>query len=168
MTSNDKLKLILRAYVAWLLYITVVFLKTWEVMLKLAFLFFPAALHAHSFVLTVVNNSTNQTIWPAIEGTGSYVVSPSGGRVIDNSRNPLPDGLALEPKSQVQIPLTSFPWSGRVWARQYCTPDGSGCILGDCGHSSCWGRSSTGTTLFEITILHDKMFYDISLGRSAS
>ncbi|KAK1659774.1 PR5-like protein [Colletotrichum godetiae] len=76
---------------------------------------------------------------------------------------PLPEGLALEANSQVQIYLSSFPWSGRVWARQYCEAGGLNCVLGDCGHPSCWGRSSTGTTLFEITAQKDKMYYDISL-----
>ncbi|GJC88052.1 thaumatin-like protein 1 [Colletotrichum liriopes] len=114
-------------------------------------------------VLTVVNRSTNQTIWPAVEAAGSHVVSSSGESVIDYSQNPLPTGLALKPNSQVQIPLTYFPWSGRVWARQYCSPNGKGCVLGDCGHSSCWGRSSNVTSLFEITAQEDVMYYDISL-----
>ncbi|KAK2036906.1 PR5-like protein [Colletotrichum somersetense] len=77
--------------------------------------------------------------------------------------DPLPDGLALKANSQVQISLNSLPWSGRIWARQYCSPNGTDCVLGDCGHSSCWGRSSSGTTLFEITAQKGKMYYDISL-----
>ncbi|KAK1965658.1 Osmotin, thaumatin-like protein [Colletotrichum sublineola] len=127
------------------------------------FLLFPFGLHAQNLVLTVVNNSTNQTIWPAIEAAGSYVEFSDGGRLIDYSQDPLPDGLSLEANSQVKISLNSFPWSGRVWARQYCSPDGTGCVLGDCGHSSCWGRSSADTTLFEITAQKDKVYYDISL-----
>ncbi|KAH8800804.1 PR5-like protein [Xylogone sp. PMI_703] len=85
-------------------------------------------------------NLCNQTIWPSITGNSSSL------------QDPLPAGLALPPNSTfTALPITA-PWSGRVWPRRYCLPDGTSCELGDCGAASCWGKSADHTTLFEITI----------------
>ncbi|KAF4417958.1 Pathogenesis-related protein 5 [Colletotrichum fructicola] len=125
------------------------------------FLIFATTLHAQSVVLTIVNNSSDHTIWPAIEGSPLSEPTLSDGGVV--SGDPLPEGLALLANSTVKVALPQTNWSGRLWARQYCSADGTGCVLGDCGSRSCWGRSSTLTTLFELTVLSDKIYYDISL-----
>lgn len=102
----------------------------------------------------VVNKCMEQTIWPAL--TGNTSANPAS--------DPLPSGAILHPGESIKTRPIVTPWSGRIWARQFCALDGSGCLLGDCGSSSCWGRSSVRTTLFEVTAGHYETIYDISLG----
>ena len=76
---------------------------------------------AGTVTVTFVNNS-GQTIWPA--SLNNY-----GQAVLDNAGWELAAGDSLS----IAVPNT---WSGRFWARTYCTFDSSGvgsCETGDCG-----------------------------------
>lgn len=104
---------------------------------------------AQSLTFNLVNSCSSQIIWPAILGNGAL--------------SPLPDGIMLPPGQRYKTAPIPLPWSGRVWPRQLCSEAGDNCLVGDCGSSVC-SRSSTNTTLFEMTINSNEMFYDISLG----
>lgn len=108
-----------------------------------------------SFFFNLINNCSSQHIWPAIHTAYG-----------DITLDPLRDILIIPPNTSVQTLPLSIPWSGRVWARQFCSSRGDNCLLGDCGSSSCLHSSSASTTLFEMTVLEaDNMNYDISLGK---
>ncbi|KAL7940394.1 PR5-like protein [Trichoderma barbatum] len=94
----------------------------------------------------------SQNVWPAIGKSLGTGIS-----------DPLPNGIIIPPGQRHQTALIPIPWSGRVWPRQFCSDVGDNCLLGDCGSSSCWDRSSTNTTLFEVTVQPEDMYYDISL-----
>jgi hypothetical protein len=111
-----------------------------------------------SISIDLVNHCSSQTIWPAVTGT----MIPNGEAIDD----PLPPGFALRPLARYTIDAVSLPWTGRIWARQYCSPRGTECKVGDCGSSTCLGRSSSNVTLFEMTALMDVVWYNLSLGRS--
>lgn len=111
----------------------------------------------NTVTFTVINNCSHQTIWPAVGGNLEV-----NGQAI---RDPLPPGLALEPFQSFATPPFPLPWSGRIWARQHCNSDGTNCRIGDCGTSSCWGKSAKPVTLFEVTAKEGAVWYDISLGK---
>ena len=109
-----------------------------------------AALATADLTFIIFNNCSSD-IWPAITGNTSSV-------------DPLPPGLSLGPGDHHITTAIQTPWSGRVWPRQYCQSNGMQCRVGDCGSPSCWGSSSSGTTLFEVTASTSGIWYDISLG----
>ncbi|KAH7132916.1 PR5-like protein [Dactylonectria macrodidyma] len=102
---------------------------------------------------TIVNNCSDQSIWPALTGNTSLIGSP----------NPLTSSSPLFPKQSIQTFPIPLPWSGRIWARQFCASDGTNCLIGDCSESTCWGYSSQNTSLFEITASDLQVVYDVSL-----
>ena len=105
-----------------------------------------------SFLL--INGCADQTIWPAIQG------NPPADPVLD----PLPAGLSLKPGQWARSKPLPLPWSGRIWARQYCFASGLSCLVGACPAPSCWLHSSGNTTLFELSASDNGVHYDISLG----
>lgn len=110
---------------------------------------------ANGISFTLLNNC-QETIWPAVSGN----MDSQGERIED----PLPRGLALGPFQSFRTPSLPLPWSGRIWARQHCSSDGTNCVLGDCSRSSCWGVSAKNVTLAEITALANALWYNLSLG----
>lgn len=102
----------------------------------------------------IVNNCSDQSIWPALTGNTALIGSP----------NPLTSSSPLFPKQSIQTFPIPLPWSGRIWARQFCASDGTNCLIGDCSESTCWGHSSQNTSLFEITASDLQVVYDVSLG----
>ncbi|KAF4474433.1 Pathogenesis-related protein 5 [Colletotrichum fructicola Nara gc5] len=67
--------------------------------MMLAVALLATTLHAQSVVLTIINNSSDQTIWPAIEGSPFSEPRPIDGSSFEESvvsKDPLPEGLALD------------------------------------------------------------------------
>ena len=58
-------------------------------------------------------------------------------------------------------------WAGRVWPRTGCNENITRCLVGDCGSSDCTGKSSSNTTLVEMTVNTTEVHYDISIGKFA-
>ncbi|KAF4418874.1 Thaumatin-like protein [Colletotrichum fructicola] len=88
--------------------------------MMLAVALLATTLHAQSVVLTIINNSSDQTIWPAIEGSPFSEPRPIDGSSFEESvvsKDPLPEGLALSANSTVEVTLPPTNWSGRLWAR---------------------------------------------------
>jgi hypothetical protein len=107
---------------------------------------------AASGTFTLVNQ-TGQTIWPAVAGNSV----PNGGGW----------ELAAGASSTFSVPPN---WSGRIWARTYCTFDASGsgsCETGDCGAGlACGGAAGQpSATLAEFTLGNGTAadYYDVSL-----
>lgn len=110
----------------------------------------PASAASGTFTLV---NQTGQTIWPGV--TGNFV--PNGGGF------ELPSGAS----TTLSVPAN---WSGRIWARTFCSSDSSGnftCETGDCGAGlACNGASGQpSATLAEFTLGGGAAadFYDVSL-----
>lgn len=105
-------------------------------------------LGGESAKFTITNNCQN-TIWPAaLTGTGSQ---------------PSTTGFELAPKATNSIDIPA-PWSGRIWARTFCTAT---CLTGECGKGTgqCSGAGGAPpVTLVEFTLNGDggKDFYDVS------
>jgi hypothetical protein len=107
---------------------------------------------ADSGTFTLVNQS-GQTIWPGVYGSNS-----------------IPDGGGFELASGASTTLTvPANWSGRIWARTYCTTNSDGsfsCETGDCGALACNGATgSASATLAEFTLGGGSApdYYDVSL-----
>nr|XP_043606539.1 thaumatin-like protein 1b [Erigeron canadensis] len=102
-------------------------------------------------------NRCRHTIWPGIlTGADRTILNPTG--------------FTLKPGQSRTLKAPVF-WSGRLWARTYCTPDPSGkltCLTADCGSGKieCEGRGAEPpATLAEFTLNGDQGldFYDVSL-----
>lgn len=110
----------------------------------------------HSVQFTFINNCP-YTVWPATLTGGGTAQLPT-------------TGFELPSKSSVSIQVPA-PWSGRVWARTFCTNDYSGkfvCKTADCGSGevSCKGAGANPpASLAEFTLATNNgmNFYDVSL-----
>ncbi|KAM5527309.1 hypothetical protein FOXYSP1_20181 [Fusarium oxysporum f. sp. phaseoli] len=109
----------------------------------------------NTITFTLKNQCSSEVIWPAIQGS----LEVNGNTIND----PIPAGLALNPFKSFTTAPFPVPWSGRIWARQHCKGDGTNCRVGDCGASSCWGKSTKAVTLFEVTAEPEKLWYNLSL-----
>jgi hypothetical protein len=107
---------------------------------------------ADSGTFTLVNQ-TGQTIWPAVAG------------------NSIPNGGGWELPAGASTTFGVPPdWSGRIWARTFCSFDASGsgsCETGDCGAGlACNGATGQkSVTLAEFTLGGGSAadYYDVSL-----
>ena len=112
----------------------------------------PSRAWAASGTFTLLNQ-TGQTIWPAVAGTS------------------VPDGGGWELPAGASTTLSVPPnWSGRIWARTFCSFDASGsgsCETGDCGAGlACNGATGQpSATLAEFTLGGGTSpdYYDVSL-----
>ncbi|KAL0543421.1 hypothetical protein IC582_018517 [Cucumis melo] len=112
---------------------------------------------SYSATITLQNNCTH-TIWPAIlSGAGTAPLSTTGFSLLPSA------------SSLLSVPTS---WSGRIWARTYCSTDPSSgrfsCATADCGSGSveCGGACATPpATLAEFTLNGGGGFdfYDVSL-----
>ncbi|CAK9157683.1 unnamed protein product [Ilex paraguariensis] len=111
---------------------------------------------AHSATFTITNHCP-YTIWPAtLTGGGGAQLSTTGFE------------LASGASSLINVPA---PWSGRFWARGFCSTDSSGkftCGSADCGSSqiACNGAGAIPpASLVEFTLAAagGQDFYDVSL-----
>ncbi|KAG6594770.1 Thaumatin-like protein 1, partial [Cucurbita argyrosperma subsp. sororia] len=119
-------------------------------------LFFLFLSFTHSATITLQNNCTH-TIWPGIlSGAGTAPLSTTGFPL-------LPGATSL-----LSLPTA---WSGRIWARTFCSTDSSGrfsCATADCvsGLVECNGAcAAPPATLAEFTLNGGGGFdfYDVSL-----
>ncbi|XP_022132369.1 thaumatin-like protein 1b [Momordica charantia] len=119
-------------------------------------LFFHFLSFTHSATITVQNNC-NHTIWPGIlSGAGTAPLSTTGF------------ALPSAASTVVDVPAA---WSGRIWARTYCSTDAAGrfsCATADCGSGAveCQGAcAAPPATLAEFTLNGGGGFdfYDVSL-----
>ncbi|GMN60500.1 hypothetical protein TIFTF001_029583 [Ficus carica] len=114
---------------------------------------------AYSTRIFTFKNSCPFTIWPGtLTGAGTPQQLPSTGFE-----------LASGASSSLNVPAS---WSGRLWARSYCSTDSSGkfaCATGDCGSGvvECKGAGAIPpATLVEFTLAaanSGQDFYDVSL-----
>ncbi|XP_059669636.1 thaumatin-like protein 1a [Cornus florida] len=111
---------------------------------------------AHLATFTFTNNCS-YTIWPGtLTGGGSAQLSSTGFE------------LASKASSSLNVPA---PWTGRFWARTFCTTDASrkfSCQTADCasGQISCNGAGAIPpATLVELVLAanNGQDFYDVSL-----
>lgn len=114
---------------------------------------------ASSITFKLVNNCS-RPIWPAI-GQNAPSLNPTW---LTPDLDPLPPGHRLGPSESFHTKPIPQPWGGRIWGRQNCSLNGTNCLLGDCSASSCWSKSSSRTTLFEVSATGNGVYYDISLG----
>lgn len=97
----------------------------------------------------IIRNNCPYTIWPAaLTGAGSQ---------------PSTTGFELQSQASHNIDIPP-PWSGRIWARTFCTDV---CLTGECGKGGgpCAGAGGNlPVTLVEFTLNGDggKDFYDVS------
>lgn len=112
-----------------------------------------ATVHVMGFNLQIINRCA-EMICPAL--TGVETVSKQVRQV-----GPSP---CLDREQSVSLAVPP-PWSGRVWARSKCQNGLERCQVGGCGSSDCTGKSSSNTTLVEVTVFHTNATYDISLGK---
>ncbi|XXG80933.1 hypothetical protein AAC387_Pa09g1688 [Persea americana] len=107
-------------------------------------------------MLTLVNNCPF-TVWPAIQPNSGHPVLERGG-------------FALPTHTHRSFPAPSAHWSGRIWARTWCTSHAGhfSCATGDCaGRLECDGAGgATPATLAEFSLHHghnDQSSYLVSL-----
>lgn len=120
-------------------------------------LFFHFLSLSHSATITLQNNCTH-TIWPGIlSGAGTAPLSTTGFSLLPTAA------------SVLSVPPS---WSGRIWARTYCSTDPSSgrfsCATADCGSGAvaCGGAcAAPPATLAEFTLNGGGGFdfYDVSL-----
>ncbi|XP_027171291.1 thaumatin-like protein 1 [Coffea eugenioides] len=119
-----------------------------------AYIFFIAGVQSAQFTFT---NNCPYTIWPATVSGGGVAQLPT-------------TGFELPSKSSVSIEVPA-QWSGRIWARSFCSNDSSGkffCKTADCGSGevSCNGAGAIPpASLAEFTLAANNGmdFYDVSL-----
>ncbi|CAK9179124.1 unnamed protein product [Ilex paraguariensis] len=110
---------------------------------------------AHSVTFTIINHCP-YTIWPAtLTGGGRPQLSTTGFL------------LASGASSTINVPAS---WSGRFWARGFCSTDSGRvtCLSGDCGSGQVACNGAGGkppATLVEFTLAGSggQDFYDVSL-----
>ncbi|XP_004146195.1 thaumatin-like protein 1b [Cucumis sativus] len=118
---------------------------------------FPFLLGTGNSATFTILNQCAYTVWPGLSsGADSPQLSTTG--------------FVLEVGKSNAITIPSG-WSGRIWARTYCSQDSTGrftCATADCGSRTidCKGKGATPPATFaEITLngLDGLDFYDISL-----
>ncbi|GAA0144879.1 hypothetical protein LIER_05207 [Lithospermum erythrorhizon] len=107
-------------------------------------------------ILTLVNHCPF-TVWPAIQQNGGHVELQNGG-------------FALNTNTHRSFAAPSTHWSGRVWARTWCTHTNNKftCATGDCGGKlECRGAGTVPpVTLAQFSLHHghaDFSSYGVSL-----